>query len=103
MTSDLSEPRIYNSPASKTIKTIPKNLHEIKLFKQSIGMISISKIINDKNLKKSFPTQFNKTEELSIIYTLNKTIRSNICRFENLPIWSCSYKNNTLKISLSYS
>ena len=93
MTSDLSEPRIYNSPASKTIKTIPKNLHEIKLFKQRYW--------HDKH--QSFPTQFNKTEELSIIYTLNKTIRSNICRFENLPIWSGSYKNNTLKISLSYS
>ena len=41
MTSDLSEPRIYNPPASKT-------------------MMNISKIINDKNLNKKFPTQFNK-------------------------------------------
>ena len=41
-------------------------------------MINISNIINDKNLKKSLPTQFNKTEQISIVYTLTKTIRSKI-------------------------
>ena len=41
-------------------------------------MINISKIINDKNVKKSLPTQFNKTEQISTVYTLTKTIRSKI-------------------------
>ena len=41
-------------------------------------MINISKIINDKNVKKSLPTQFNKTERISTVYTLTKTIRSKI-------------------------
>ena len=36
--------------------------------------INISKIINDKNVKKKLPTQFNKTEQISIVYTLTKTI-----------------------------
>ena len=43
-----------------------------------MGMINISKIINDKNVKKSLPTQFNKTEQISTVYTLTKTIRSKI-------------------------
>ena len=41
-------------------------------------MINISKIINDKNVKKILPTQFNKTEENSTVYKLTKTIRSKI-------------------------
>ena len=41
-------------------------------------MINISKIINDKNVKKSLPTQFNKTEQISTVYTLTKTMRSKI-------------------------
>ena len=41
-------------------------------------MINISKIINDKNVRKSLPTQFNKTEQISTVYTLTKTIRSKI-------------------------
>ena len=41
-------------------------------------MINISKIINDKNVKKNLPTQFNNTEQISTVYTLTKTIRSKI-------------------------
>ena len=41
-------------------------------------MINISKIIIDKNVKKSLHTQFNKTEQISTVYTLIKTIRSKI-------------------------
>ena len=41
-------------------------------------MININKIINDKNVKKILPTQFNKTEEISTVYTLTKTIRTKI-------------------------
>ena len=41
-------------------------------------MINISKIVNDKNLKKSLPTQVNKTEQFSIVHTSTKTIRSKI-------------------------
>ena len=41
-------------------------------------MINISKIINDKNVKKNLPTQFNKTEQISTVYTSSETIRSKI-------------------------
>ena len=41
-------------------------------------MINITKIIYDKNVKKNLPTQFNKTEQISTVYTLTKTIRSKI-------------------------
>ena len=41
-------------------------------------MINISNIINDKNLKKSLPTQFSKTEQISTVYTLTKTTQSKI-------------------------
>ena len=66
---DLIESRIYNPPASKTTKTKPKNLTKLHFLNKGMGMINISKIINDKNVKKSLPTQFNKTEQ---------TIRSKI-------------------------
>ena len=45
---------------------------------QTKDIINISKIINDKNVKKNLPTQFNKTEQISTIYTFTKTIRSKI-------------------------
>ena len=37
-----------------------------------------SKIINDKNVKKNLSTQLNKTEQISTVYTLTKTIRFKI-------------------------
>ena len=43
-----------------------------------MDIINISKIINDKNVKKILPAQFNKTEQISTVYTLTKTIRSKI-------------------------
>ena len=43
-----------------------------------MGMINISKIIIDKNVKKNLPTQFSKTEQISTGYTLTKTLRSKI-------------------------
>ena len=41
-------------------------------------MINITKIINDKNMKRNLSTQFKKTEEISTVYTLTKTIRSKV-------------------------
>ena len=65
MKSDLIQPRIYNPPASKTnLKTKKKKINKI------------SKIINDKNVKKNVPTQFNKTEQISTVYTLSRTIKN---------------------------
>ena len=78
MTLDLIESRIYNPPAPKTTKTKPKNLIKLHFVNKGMDMINISKIINDKNVKKSLPTQFNKTEQISTVYTLTKTIRSKI-------------------------
>ena len=43
-----------------------------------MDMINISKIINDKNGKKNLPTQFNKTEQISRVYTLTKRTQSEI-------------------------
>ena len=76
MTLDLIESRIYNPPAPKTTKTKPKNLIKLNFVNKGMDMINISKIIDDKNVKKNLPTQFNKTEQISTVYTLTKTIRS---------------------------
>ena len=78
MTLDLIESRIYNPPASKTTKTKPTNLIKLHFVNKGMDMINISKIINDKNVKKSLATQFDKTEQISTVYTLTKTIRSKI-------------------------
>ena len=78
MTLGLVESRIYNSPASKTTKAKPKNLIKLHFVNKGMDMINISKIINDKNAKKSLPTHFNKTEQISTVYILTKTIQSKI-------------------------
>ena len=64
---DLIESRIYNPPASKTTKAKPKNLIKLHFVNKRMDMINISKIINDKNVKKNLPTQFSKTEQISTI------------------------------------
>ena len=78
MTLDLIESRIYNPPSSKITKTKPKNLIRLHFINKGMDMTNISKIINDKNVKKNLPTQFKKTEQISTVYTLTKTIRSKI-------------------------
>ena len=78
MTSDLTESRIYNPPASKANKTKPKYLIKLHFVNKGMDMINISKIINDKNGKKNLPTQFNKTEQISRVYTLTKRTKSKI-------------------------
>ena len=75
---DLIESRICNLPSSKATKTKPKNLIKLHFVNKSVDMANISKIINDKNVKKKLLNQFNKTEQISIVYTLTKTIRSKI-------------------------
>ena len=72
MTLDLMESKIYNPLASKTTKTKPKHLIKLHFVNKSMGMINISKIINDKNVKKNLSTQFHKTEQISTVYTLTK-------------------------------
>ena len=62
MTLDLIESRIYNPLASKTTKTKPKNVIKLHFINKDMDMINISKIINDKNVTKSLPTEFSKTE-----------------------------------------
>ena len=78
MTLDLIESRIYNPPASKTSKTKPKDLIKLHFVNKGMDMISITKIINDKNVKKNLPTQFNKTEQITAVHTLTKTMQSKI-------------------------
>ena len=74
MTLDLLESRIQNPPASKTTKTKPKNLTKLHFVNKGMDMINITKIINDKNVKKNLPTQFNKTEQILAVNALIKTI-----------------------------
>ena len=78
MTLDLIESRIYNRAASKTTKTKSENLMKLHFVNKGMDMISITKIINDKNVKRNLSTQFKKTEEISAVYTLTKTIRSKV-------------------------
>ena len=78
MTLDLIESRIFNPPTSETTKTKPKSIIKSHFLSKDMDIINISKIIHDKNVKKNLPTQFNKTEQISTVYTLTKTIRSKI-------------------------
>ena len=78
MTLDIIESRIYKTPATKTTKTKPKILIKLHFLNKGMDRINIKKIINDKNVRKRLPTQFNKTEQISTVYTLTKTIRSKI-------------------------
>ena len=43
-----------------------------------MNTINISKITNDKNVKKNLPTQLNKTEQISTVYALTTRIRYRI-------------------------
>ena len=78
ITLDLIESRIYNPHALKTIKTKPNNLIKLHFVNKGMDMINITKIINYKNVKKNVPTNFNKTKQTLTVYTLTKTMRSNI-------------------------
>ena len=75
---DLIESTIFNPPASKIDKIKPKYLIKLHFVNKGMDMINISKIINDKNGKKNLPTQFNKTEQISRVYTLTKRTKSKI-------------------------
>ena len=74
MTLDLIESRIYNPPVPKTTKTKPKDLIKLHFVNKGMAMINISKKINDKNAKKNLLTQFNQTEQISVVYRLTKTM-----------------------------
>ena len=84
MTLVLIESRIYNLPASKTTKTNPKDITKLHFVNKGMKMINISKIINDKNVKRNLPTQFNKTEQISTVHTLTKMIGSKIFNMNNM-------------------
>ena len=55
-------------------------MHAYKLHfvNKGMAMTNISKIINDKNVKKNVPTKFNKNEKTSTVYTFTKTIQSRL-------------------------
>ena len=77
MTLDLIESRIYLIYL-ETTKTKPKNLIKLHFVNKGMDMINITKIINNKKVKKNLTTQFNKTEQISTVCALTKTIRSKI-------------------------
>ena len=78
MTLDLIKSRFYNRATSETTKTEPKTLIKLHFVNKDMDMINISKIINDKNVEKNLLAHFNKSEQISTVYTLTKTIRSKI-------------------------
>ena len=49
-----------------------------------MDVINITKIINDQNIKKNLPTQFNKTHQILAVYALTKTIRYKIFNHREL-------------------
>ena len=49
---------------------------KLHFVNKGMNMISIIKIINDKNIKNDLPEQFMKTEKILTVYTLTKTLRS---------------------------
>ena len=51
---------------------------KLHFVNKGMGKINNSKIINDKNVKKNLLTKFSKTEKISTVYTLAKTIRLKI-------------------------
>ena len=63
MTLDLIESIIYNPPASKTTKTKSKSLIKLHIVNKGVGVINISKIINDKNVQKLNSTKQNKFQQ----------------------------------------
>ena len=60
MTSDLIESEIDNPPASKTTENKRKILIKLHFVNKGMGMISISKITNEKNVKKTYLHNFKK-------------------------------------------
>ena len=56
MTFNLIQSSIHNPPASKTSKTKPKNLIKLQFVNKCMNMIDITKILNDKNMKKILRT-----------------------------------------------
>ena len=49
---------------------------KLHFVNKGMNMISIIKIINDKNINNDLPEQFMKTEKILTVYTLTKTLRS---------------------------
>ena len=47
---------------------------KLHFVNKGMNMISIIKIINDKNINNDLPEQFMKTEKILTVYTLTKTL-----------------------------
>ena len=77
MTLNLIESRIYNPPAQKLLKP---NRKMLQFVNKGMDMTNINKIINNENL----PTQSNKPEQISTVYTLTKTIDLRYLSIKNL-------------------
>ena len=78
MALDLIELRIYRPPISNKTKRIPKNIIRINFINKGMDMVNIGRILNGKNVTDTLPSQFKKTEKISVVYTLSNTIRSKI-------------------------
>ena len=78
MALDLIESRIYKPVSCVKPKKVPKYMIKIKFVNKGIDMINIGKILNEKTVINALPYQFDKSENISTIYKLNKTIRSKI-------------------------
>ena len=58
--------RFYNPPASKTTKPKPKNLIKLHFVNKIMDMINISKVINDKNMKKNYLHNLTKQNKIRL-------------------------------------
>ena len=68
MTLDIIESKIYNPPASIVTKTKLKNLIKLHFVNKDIDMININKIINDKNVRKTYLHNSAKQNKFNSIY-----------------------------------
>ena len=76
-----------------------KVLFREKLIKEVLFREEMKKNVSLDNLA-IYIIESDKNSNLQIF---PKSLKVNQCRFENLPICSCSHENNTLKILGSYS
>ena len=73
--------KIYKAP-SKHVKKKPANTLSIFFPNKSLDYINISKIINDPIVIAELPLEFNKINNPTVVYRLNKGIRNKIFNYK---------------------
>ena len=68
MTLDLIESRIYKPVSFNKTKIVPKHMIKIKFVNKGIDMINAGKILNDKSVINTLPSQFDKSDKVYQVY-----------------------------------